>query len=158
MRRAGFTLLEILAVIAIFALLSAFVLPNLGAMRARQLEQAARRIADQLELARHRSIATGVPHRLLIDLDAASYRLEAYASEASDETATPGADLAPGPPGALERAKSAWDQEPTGFSGIPGNPVSRPRLRGPAGPRWGSQEPACGSAPPRRVLRGRVRP
>ena len=74
--RRGFTLIEILAVVAILALVAAFVAPNLGGMRLRALSAEATQLAGQLELARQRAIVTGVPHRLWLELDEAEYRLE----------------------------------------------------------------------------------
>ena len=92
-RRAGaFTLIEMLAVVAIFALMASFVIPNLGTLGSRALQSEAQRIAGQLELARQRTIVTGVPHRIWLDLDDASYRLEWLVSETDiDEEATPAA-------------------------------------------------------------------
>src|SRR5262245_28795554 len=72
----GFTLIEILAVVAILALVAAFILPNLGGIRRRALRNEAQQIASQLELARQRAIVTGVPHRVWLELDQAEYRLE----------------------------------------------------------------------------------
>ena len=80
-RRSGFTLIEILAVVAIFALLAALVVPNLGSLSSRTLRQRADAIAARLELARQRSVLTGIPHRLLIDLDEGAYRLEWWVTE-----------------------------------------------------------------------------
>jgi type II secretory pathway pseudopilin PulG len=71
-----------LAVVAIFALLAAFVVPNLGVLSTRRLQQAAERISAQLELARQRSVVTGVPHRLAMDLDGGRYWLEWLVTEA----------------------------------------------------------------------------
>ncbi len=75
-RQRGFTLIEILAVVAILALLASFVGPNFQALRERRLRHAGERLAAQLELARHRSVITGVPHRVLLDLDEVAYRVE----------------------------------------------------------------------------------
>ena len=61
---------------AIFALMTTFVLPNVGAVRDRALRHQAQRLAAQLELARQRAVVTGIPHRLLIDLEGAAFRLE----------------------------------------------------------------------------------
>jgi type II secretory pathway pseudopilin PulG len=69
-------------VVAIFALLAAFVAPNLGLISTRRLEQQAKSISAQLELARQRAIVTGVPHRLAIDLDRGSYWLEWLVTQA----------------------------------------------------------------------------
>jgi prepilin-type N-terminal cleavage/methylation domain-containing protein len=80
----GFTLIEILAVVAILALVAAFVVPNMGGFRRRALRAEAQQIAAQLELARQRAIVTGVPHRLWLELDEAEYRLE-WLSEDPEE-------------------------------------------------------------------------
>jgi prepilin-type N-terminal cleavage/methylation domain-containing protein len=81
-RTAAFTLIEMMAVVALMAVMAALVVPNLGSLQARQLRQEALQMAGQLELARQRSVMTGVPHRLLIDLDGGSYRLEWLVTEA----------------------------------------------------------------------------
>lgn len=81
-RRAGFTLIEVLAVVAILALVSTFVLPNLRLLSSRTLRSQARRVAAELELGRQRAVMTGIPHRLYIDLDASTYRLEWWTTEA----------------------------------------------------------------------------
>jgi len=85
-----------LAVVAIFALLAAFVAPNLGLVTSRRLQQQAERITAELELARQRTVVTGIPHRLAIDLDRGSYRLEWLVSEAEElgeQEAPPELDL-----------------------------------------------------------------
>ena len=90
-RHAGFTLIEMMAVVAIFALLAGFVAPNLGLLSSRRLQQQAEQISAQLELARQRAIVTGVPHRLAIDLEAGSFWLEWFVTqaEATGESVTP---------------------------------------------------------------------
>lgn len=85
--RAGFSLIELLAVVAIFGLLSVFVAPNLNVLRERRLNDAALQLASQLELARQRTVVTGVPHRVWFDLDAAAYRLEWLGEEDAEEGA-----------------------------------------------------------------------
>jgi prepilin-type N-terminal cleavage/methylation domain-containing protein len=75
-QRDGFTLLEILAVVSIFALLAGIALPNFSAVQMRGLRSQADEIVALLELARQRAIVTGVPHRLLIDLDTGTYAIE----------------------------------------------------------------------------------
>ena len=57
---------EEITVTAIFALLAALIMPNLGSLSSRTLRQRAEGIAARLELARQRSVLTGIPHRLLI--------------------------------------------------------------------------------------------
>jgi prepilin-type N-terminal cleavage/methylation domain-containing protein len=80
-RDAAFTLLEILAVVAIFALIAGLTLPNFSGLQARNLKHQARRIVAQIELARQRAIVTGIPHRFFIDIDGAAYRLESLTAE-----------------------------------------------------------------------------
>jgi len=70
-----------MAVVAIFGLMAALIVPNLDLLHARKLRSAAEQIADRLELARQRTVVTGKAHRLHIDLDASSYRLEWFGSE-----------------------------------------------------------------------------
>ena len=77
----GFTLIEILAVVAILALVAAFVVPNLGGFRMRALRGEAARLASHLELARQRAIMTGVPHRVWLELEQSEYRLEWLAQD-----------------------------------------------------------------------------
>jgi prepilin-type N-terminal cleavage/methylation domain-containing protein len=72
----AFTLLEILAVVAIFALIAGLALPNFSVLHTRNMKHQARRIVSQIELARQRAIVTGIPHRLYIDVDAGAYRIE----------------------------------------------------------------------------------
>jgi type II secretion system protein H len=75
-RRRGFTLIETLAVVAILALAAVLVLPNLAALGERRLRQAAQRLAAEIELARQRAVVTGIPHRILFDLQNGVYRIE----------------------------------------------------------------------------------
>ena len=53
-RGSGFTLIEIMAAVAIFALLAGLIAPRVGALTSRTLHQRAERIAGRLELARQR--------------------------------------------------------------------------------------------------------
>jgi type II secretion system protein H len=88
-RGSGFTLIEIVAAVAIFALLAALIAPRVGSLTSRTLRQRAERIAARLELARQRSVLTGVPHRLLVDLDEGGYQLEWQVTEAEAEGREP---------------------------------------------------------------------
>jgi type II secretory pathway pseudopilin PulG len=81
---AAFTLLEILSVVAIFALIAGLALPNFSGLQARNLKNQARHIVSQIELARQRAIVIGVPHRLFIDIDGAAYRIESLTAEDAD--------------------------------------------------------------------------
>lgn len=74
--RAGFTLLEIMAVVAIFALVAGIAMPNFSRLQTRRLNSSAKELVAQIEFARQRAIVTGVPHRLTIDIDGAGYRIE----------------------------------------------------------------------------------
>jgi prepilin-type N-terminal cleavage/methylation domain-containing protein len=92
-RTAGFTLIEILAVVLILALLATFVAPNLGALRERRLSNQAIQLAAEIELARQRSVVTGVPHRVLFDLEDAGYRIEWLGGGEAPDEAVSLADL-----------------------------------------------------------------
>jgi len=72
----GFTLLELLAVLLIGGLLMSFMLPNISALRSRILRHQAERIVAKADFGRQRAVVTGIPHRLVIDLDEDSYALE----------------------------------------------------------------------------------
>lgn len=78
----GFTLIEIMAVATIFALLAAFVAPQIGGLGGRALRGHAEDIGAQVQLARERAILTGTPHRVLFDLTDHGYRLEWWTTEA----------------------------------------------------------------------------
>ena len=80
-RSAGFTLIEIIAVVAIIAMIMAIGIPTLGGSRFDPLRNEADEIADRLRFARQRAVMTGVPHRLLIDLEEGGYMIEWYVSE-----------------------------------------------------------------------------
>src|SRR5262249_36320500 len=72
------------AVLAILALLIAFVAPSLGTLTGRKARNTAEAIAATLELARQRTVMTGVPHRVHLDLDEPSWRLEWWVSDAEE--------------------------------------------------------------------------
>lgn len=79
-RGAGFTLLEIMAVVAIFALLAGIALPNFSGLQSRNLKHQANRIVAQIEMARQRAIVTGIPHRFTIDIEGGAYRIDWFVS------------------------------------------------------------------------------
>lgn len=81
-QREAFTLIEMMAVVAIGALLAAFVMPQIGAVSGRNLRMRAEDIGTHLQLARERSVLTGAPHRLLFDLESSGYRVEWWVTEA----------------------------------------------------------------------------
>jgi prepilin-type N-terminal cleavage/methylation domain-containing protein len=110
--RAGFTLLEILAVLLIAGLLMSVMLPNFGAVQAHKLRNSAEQIVERIDFGRQRAVMTGVPHRLLIDLDAGTYQLEWQGDRPAEkkEPAKPALDsdvemqLSLAPPPATERS------------------------------------------------------
>jgi prepilin-type N-terminal cleavage/methylation domain-containing protein len=105
--QAGFTLIEILAVVLILGLLMGLLLPALGAGSSRSLRKQGDRVAATLELARQRAVVTGKPHRVVLDLEAGAFAVEWLVTDAEalgdeedelalDETADDGLiDLSP---------------------------------------------------------------
>ncbi len=74
---AGFTLLELLCALGILSLLATVALPRLSAtLPALALDQAARQIASELELARIEAINRNARARTIFDLAAARYSVE----------------------------------------------------------------------------------
>jgi prepilin-type N-terminal cleavage/methylation domain-containing protein len=72
----GFTLIEILAVILIFALIAGVMLPRLGLVGTQALRDSGGALAAALDFARERAQATGRAHRVVIDFAASSYWIE----------------------------------------------------------------------------------
>lgn len=88
----GFTLIEMLAVIAIMALVFAVGLPRLGTSKLRLLRGEAESVAASLEFARQSAIMTAIPHRLLIDLEDGEYRVEWLVTQDQAFASGPGDD------------------------------------------------------------------
>ena len=80
-RASGFTLIEIVAVVAIFAMVFGIAIPRLGGSSFDPLENEAENLAQSLRFARQRAVMTGIPHRLLIDLEEGGYRVEWYVTQ-----------------------------------------------------------------------------
>lgn len=80
-RHAGFTLIEIIAVVAIMAMVFGIGIPRISSSSFDPLEDEAENIAQSLRFARQRAIMTGAPHRLLIDLEEGGYLVEWYVTE-----------------------------------------------------------------------------
>jgi prepilin-type N-terminal cleavage/methylation domain-containing protein len=85
----GFTLIEILVVVGLIALISAVFMPRLGGIFRFEIRAAARTVAADLDYVAQRSIATGILHRWVIDLDEQVFRVERL----RDEPALPPSDL-----------------------------------------------------------------
>jgi type II secretion system protein H len=77
----GFTLIEMVAVIAIIGMVFAIGIPRLTSSKLRELRNEAESIATSVEFARQRAIMTGIPHRVLIDLEEGGYRIEWFVDE-----------------------------------------------------------------------------
>ena len=75
-RTSGFTLIEMMAVIAIIGMVFAIGVPRLSSSRWRALGNAGESIAASLEYARQRAVMTGVPHRVFINLEDGGWRVE----------------------------------------------------------------------------------
>ncbi|MFK7897589.1 MAG: Tfp pilus assembly protein FimT/FimU [Myxococcota bacterium] len=79
--RQGFTMIEIIAVVAIFAMIFAIGIPQLNTSKKKILKNEAENLAASFEYARQRAVMTGVSHRVLIDLENGAYRTEWWVSE-----------------------------------------------------------------------------
>ncbi len=80
-RTSAFTLIEMMAVVALIGMIFAVGVPRLSNARWRALGEAAESIAASLEFARQRAIMTGIPHRVLIDLEDGGWRVEWLVSQ-----------------------------------------------------------------------------
>ena len=71
-------------------------LPNFGALQAHKLRNAAERIVERVDFGRQRAVMTGIPHRLAIDLDAGTYKLEWQGKGAKNAAPQPRPETEPG--------------------------------------------------------------
>jgi prepilin-type N-terminal cleavage/methylation domain-containing protein len=81
--RAAFTLIELLAVLLIMGLVAGITLPNLSLRSERVALGAAQELAADLSYVRQRAVATGTPHRMVVDLDTSDWWIEVWPEEAS---------------------------------------------------------------------------
>jgi len=138
--RAGFTLLEILAVLLIAGLLMSVTLPDFHALHAHKLQDAADQIIERIDFGRQRAVMTGVAHRLAVDLDSGTYRLEWQGGGVKDAAPKRKADpdlevdakLFLAPPPLVERVFHAL-QGPLGKDEALGDGIEFSRIETPGG-------------------------
>ena len=120
----AFTLIELLAVVLIIGLVAGLTLPNLSLGADRALLGETEALASTFVFTRQRAVATGGTHRVIVDLDAAAYWVEAPL-EAEDPFAP--AALPSPTPGQRHVQMSAPPSGPLGFQPLPG-PFGRPHV------------------------------
>ena len=88
-QRHGFTLVELLIVIAVLVIAAAIVIPSIGSAADTQAISAARILGSDLEVARSLALTTQQPHSLVFSPERQSYKVvsdyggQAYASVAA---------------------------------------------------------------------------
>jgi prepilin-type N-terminal cleavage/methylation domain-containing protein len=90
---AGFTLIEILAVLLILVLIAGIMLPRLSAAGRQAQIDSGRQLAATLDFAREKAVATGSAHRVLLDFESGSYWIEALPSPPPAEPTLAWAEL-----------------------------------------------------------------
>jgi len=75
-RLDGFTLIEMLAVVALFGLIAGMILPRFRVGGASDVRREAEALGDAIEFARQRAIMTARPHRVVLDLDRGQHWVE----------------------------------------------------------------------------------
>jgi prepilin-type N-terminal cleavage/methylation domain-containing protein len=75
-RPAAFTLVEIILVVAIMATMAAIAMPRLGSsLDSSRVDRAARKLADDLELARTAAMARSTPTSISLDISNSTWQL-----------------------------------------------------------------------------------
>jgi type II secretion system protein H len=82
--RRGFTLLEMVAVVAIVGVVMYIFVPSLGLNVSATLRSDSRQLATHLEFARQRAVMTGKPHRVLLGLEEGWYQIEWFVSDGDE--------------------------------------------------------------------------
>jgi prepilin-type N-terminal cleavage/methylation domain-containing protein len=83
---AGFSLLEMLIVMALIALMSAFALPSITSYFQVSLSKASREMASTVKEAYNSTIITGKVHRLVLDFKSGTYWVESGPADALLDT------------------------------------------------------------------------
>jgi type II secretion system protein H len=92
--KRGFTLIELMAVVMIFALFIALAAPNLGQLSNRYLTQQAARVQGALEFARESAVVSARKHHFVVDIDTSTYQILDEEPPAEEEAAEAAGDLA----------------------------------------------------------------
>ena len=117
-RRSGFTLIEMLAVVAIFGLIAAMALPNIDLGGSRIVRGEAQDLATAIEFARQRAVMTGRTHRVVIEVERGEHWVEWAVPLEGESAATGGEVEAPGEERPLELVPPPLDVDE--FVPIPG--------------------------------------
>ena len=131
--RAAFTLIELIAVVALLGMMLFVVVPRLDLADDARLRAEARALGGRIEFARQRAIFTGRPHRVLMELGEGWYQVEWFVSDrdVSPESAPvpvdPRGPIPMSPPESEQRHYRAipgapgdvvWLPEETRFAGV----------------------------------------
>jgi type II secretion system protein H len=116
--QAGFTLIEMLAVVAIFGLIAAMALPNIDLGGSRIVHGEAQDLATAIEFARQRAVMTGRTHRVVIEVERGEHWVEWAAPLDAESAATGGEAETPGGERRLELLPPPLDVDE--FVPIPG--------------------------------------
>ena len=76
-RRKGFTTIEVLLVIVLLGLIATTVIPNIGGIFRVSVKSSVRRFAAIVKYTYDQAILTGRIHRIVLDLDEQSWKVEA---------------------------------------------------------------------------------
>ena len=117
-RRSGFTLIEMLAVVAIFGLIAAMALPNIDLGGSRIVRGEAQDLATAIEFARQRAVMTGRTHRVVIEVERGEHWVEWAVPLEGESAATGGEVGTPGTERPLELVPPPLDVDE--FVPIPG--------------------------------------
>jgi prepilin-type N-terminal cleavage/methylation domain-containing protein len=91
--KAGFTLIEIMAVVLILLLIAAVVIPRVSLIASQAALDEAKQLAAALDFTREKAVAVGRVHRLVLDLDHDQYWIEAQPPPVSTPPLLAWADL-----------------------------------------------------------------